>query len=100
MSDLFTPLALLPHGWARDVRITIDETGTIAHVRPNAERRDATELGGPVLPGMPNLHSRAFARALTGRAEGMNELVGLIEPDDLEAIATQTYAEMLEAGYT
>lgn len=71
-------------------------------------------LGKYVLPGMPNLHSHAFQRAMAGMAErrgpgddsfwtwretmyGFAQRVG---PDDLKAIAAQLYVEMLKAGYT
>ena len=67
-----------------------------------------------LLPGMPNVHSHAFQRAMAGRAErGGNgpdsfrtwreRMYGLsrrVTPADLEAIATLLYVEMLEAGYT
>lgn len=67
-----------------------------------------------LLPGMPNVHSHAFQRALAGRAERggngpdsfqtwrerMYELSRRVTPADLEAIATLLYVEMLEAGYT
>lgn len=66
------------------------------------------------LPGMPNVHSHAFQRAMAGRAERggngpdsfqtwrerMYELSRRVTPADLEAIATLLYVEMLEAGYT
>lgn len=67
-----------------------------------------------LLPGMPNVHSHAFQRAMAGRAERggngpdsfqtwrerMYEVSRRITPVDLEAIATLLYVEMLEAGYT
>ena len=64
-----------------------------------------------ILPGVPNAHSHAFQRAMAGMAEPgddsfwtwrerMYAFAALIEPDDLYAIASQLYLEMLEAGYT
>ncbi|HET9818995.1 MAG TPA: formimidoylglutamate deiminase [Rhodanobacteraceae bacterium] len=67
-----------------------------------------------VLPGMPNLHSHAFQRAMAGLAErrgpgddsfwtwreAMYAFASRIGPDDLHAIAAQLYVEMLKAGYT
>lgn len=67
-----------------------------------------------VLPGMPNLHSHAFQRAMAGLAERrgpgedsfwtwretMYAFAEAIDPDDLKAIATQLYVEMVKAGYT
>lgn len=66
------------------------------------------------LPGLVNAHSHAFQRAMAGLAEHrtdpsdsfwtwreqMYRYAGLIEPDDLQAIAAQLYVEMLKAGYT
>src|SRR5436305_14224947 len=54
--------ALLPSGWARDVRITIDD-GALTAVEPGGAAKGAERLPGPVLPGMANLHSHAFTRA-------------------------------------
>jgi formimidoylglutamate deiminase len=69
---------------------------------------------GYALPGMPNLHSHAFQRAMAGLAEhagaggdsfwtwreAMYRLADRLEPEDVQAIAAQLYVEMLEAGYT
>ncbi|MFS8064523.1 MAG: formimidoylglutamate deiminase [Luteimonas sp.] len=66
------------------------------------------------LPGLPNIHSHAFQRAMAGLAERqgdardsfwtwrelMYRFAGRITPESLHAIAAQLYAEMLEAGYT
>lgn len=66
------------------------------------------------LPGMPNLHSHAFQRAMAGLAERrgpgddnfwtwretMYAFASRIGPDELQAIAAQLYVEMLKAGYT
>jgi formimidoylglutamate deiminase len=112
--SVIAPYALLPGGWAADVRIDIDADGTIARITPASPPGDATLLNGPTLPGMPNVHSHAFQRAFAGRAErsvtgddsfwtwrtAMYGLAGRISPDDLEAIAAQLYVEMLEGGYT
>jgi formimidoylglutamate deiminase len=114
MSVLFARTALLPEGWARNVRIEIDSSGDIAAVTAEGSAEDARRLDGPVLPGMPNLHSHAFQRAMAGLAEigegasgnfwswreTMYRFAGLVGPDDLEAIAAQLYVEMLKAGYT
>jgi formimidoylglutamate deiminase len=66
------------------------------------------------LPGLVNAHSHAFQRAMAGLAEHqtdpadsfwtwreqMYRYAGLIEPDDLQAIAAQLYVEMLKSGCT
>ena len=66
------------------------------------------------VPGIPNLHSHAFQRAMAGLAERqthpedsfwtwretMYRFAARMTPDSTYAVATQLYAEMLEAGYT
>ncbi len=114
MTVLFAKSALLPSGWAEDVRLTLDAGGTIAAVEPGSAAGDAERLAGPVLPGMPNLHSHAFQRAMAGLTERANpsgddfwswreamyRFLGVLEPDDVRAIAAQLYLDMLKAGYT
>jgi formimidoylglutamate deiminase len=114
MADYFTHLALLPEGWARDVRIGVDGKGFITSVVGGGRPQGATVLDGPVLPGMPNLHSHAFQYALAGRLErgaggdasfwtwrdGMYAFVDALDPDAIEAISAQAFVAMLEAGYT
>jgi len=69
---LFAADALTPRGWLRDVGIDIDADGTIVEVEPNAQRDEAECVAGPLLPGVPNLHSHAFQRALAGRTGRAN----------------------------
>ena len=66
------------------------------------------------IPGIANLHSHAFQRAMAGLAEvqtdpadsfwtwreTMYRMAARFDPDLLRAVATQLYVEMLEAGYT
>jgi len=113
--QLFLDTALLPSGWARDVLIGCDAAGRIASVATDAvPPPDAERLRGVALAGMPNLHSHAPQRAIAGLGErsgsggdsfwswreAMYRAVGRIGPDQLEAVATQLYIEMLKAGYT
>ena len=111
---LFAPAAFLPDGWAPDVAIEVAPDGTLLEVRPGAPCGDAEHLGGPVIAGMPNLHSHAFQRAMAGSAErraragddfwswreAMYALAASLEPDALRTIATGVYRAMLTAGYT
>ncbi|MGR1217611.1 formimidoylglutamate deiminase [Metapseudomonas otitidis] len=106
--------ALLPSGWARNVRFEVGASGLLEQVIPDAGSEGAERLHGPVLPGMPNLHSHAFQRAMAGLAEVagnpndsfwtwrelMYRLVGRLSPEQMEVIARQLYVEMLKAGYT
>ena len=111
-SKLHFELALTPEGWRRDVVIGIDR-GIIASVEEPGDG-PAERLSGIVLPGLPNLHSHAFQRAMAGLTErrgsdadsfwtwreAMYRFVERLSPDDLEAIAAFAYMEMLEAGFT
>jgi formimidoylglutamate deiminase len=89
-----------PLGWQPDARVESDAAEVVR--------------ARFVLPGMPNLHSHAFQRAMAGLAErrgpgddsfwtwreAMYAFASRIGPDDLRAIAAQLYVEMLKAGYT
>jgi formimidoylglutamate deiminase len=106
--------ALLPDGWHDHVLVSVDAAGLIARAAPGTPDTAAILLDGPVLPGMPNLHSHAFQRAMAGLAERsgpgndsfwtwretMYRFAAKLTPEDVEAIAGQLYAEMLEAGFT
>lgn len=108
----------LAQGWADDVRIEIDRgkylSGALLDVAVGVAAAEQVSLTGWTVPGMPNLHSHAFQRAMAGLAERrgnpedsfwtwrevMYAFAGSIGPDELRAIATQLYVEMLKAGYT
>ena len=114
MSVFFAERALLPTGWATNVRIEVGDDGRLTSIQPDAHAQGAERVNGPLLPGMPNLHSHAFQRAMAGLAEVagnpndsfwtwrdlMYRLVGKITPEQLGIIARQLYIEMLKAGYT
>jgi formimidoylglutamate deiminase len=111
---LLAERALLPEGFAAGVRLEIDARGALVTVQPGGDAADAERVPGIVLPGMPNLHSHAFQRAMAGLAERlapgeasfwtwrevMYRFLERLEPDDVRAIAAQLQVEMLEAGYT
>ena len=114
MPALFATDALLPTGWARDVLIEWDEAGTLTSVSPGSAPGNAERAAGPVLPGMTDVHSHSFQRAMAGLAElrghptddfwtwreEMYGLVSRLDPDDVEQISTHLYIEMLRHGYT
>jgi formimidoylglutamate deiminase len=116
MPIYLAPSALLPAGWADDVLIEVDGGGFIVKVVANAAAtaKSAERLDGALIPGVANLHSHAFQRALAGLTqkagpqsdsfwswrELMYRFLERLDPDDIEAIAGQLYVEMLEAGYT
>lgn len=112
MRKLLFAHALLPEGWRRKVLVTLDATGRISSVEPDATGGECQHA--IALPGLPNLHSHAFQRGMAGLTEqaGANEdsfwtwrelmyrFLGQLTPEDVEALATLAYAEMLETGFT
>jgi formimidoylglutamate deiminase len=116
MSRLFARHALLPDGWAKDVLIEWDAGGAIIAVMPDAAGASAagTESVEYALPGMINLHSHSFQRALGGRTEKagdskdsfwtwrdlMYRFARNITPEHIESIAAQLFSECLRHGYT
>ncbi len=105
---LHAETALLPDGWARDVRLRIED-GRIAEV--------TTGVPGPghgvILPAPVNLHSHMFQRAMAGMTEGrtagqdsfwtwrtlMYRFLDRLTPEDVQAIAAQAMVEMAESGF-
>ena len=68
--QLFARDALLPDGWARDVLLAWDAQGAFTSVTAGAAPAPGVpQAAGPVLPGMPNLHSHAFQRGFAGLTE-------------------------------
>jgi formimidoylglutamate deiminase len=107
--------AWLAGGWARNVVISVDPTGDIVDIATDDVVSTARMVNGAAIPGMPNVHSHAFQRAMVGLAERrgsnsadsfwswretMYEQASRMTPECLNAIAAQLYADMLKAGYT
>jgi len=100
--------ALLPGGWARRVRVT-GRDGIIRAVEAEVDPAEDDERHALGLPGLPNVHSHAFQRAIAGLTERrgptedsfwtwrelMYRFVGRIDPDQLEAVTALAFAEML-----
>lgn len=116
---VFAESVWLATGWARNVAISIDSIGDITRIERDAvfETELMARLPGPVIPGMPNLHSHAHQRAMAGlsefRASGagdedsfwtwrdvMHRFAEVVTPHILEVVAAQLYVEMVKAGYT
>lgn len=111
--SIFLQQALLPEGWAADVRLEI-EAGVIRAVTPGAAPAPGDARHAIGVPGLPNLHSHAFQRGMAGLSEArgpaadsfwtwrevMYRFLGRMTPDDVEAVTAYAYAEMLEAGST
>ncbi len=103
----------MPNGWQNNVRFTCGNGlfSSIA-VETIAEPDDIRiEMA---IPGLCNLHSHAFQRAMAGLSETrgpttdsfwswreqMYRFALTMSPDDVEAVASLLYVEMLEAGFT
>lgn len=114
VATLFAEHALLPSGWARNVTLHWTN-GVFDRVETNTSPpADAHTAPGPVIPGLPNLHSHAFQRGFAGLTEYrssaadsfwswrdlMYRFASALTPECLEAIAFWLYVEMLEAGFT
>ncbi|MES2059251.1 MAG: formimidoylglutamate deiminase [Pseudomonadota bacterium] len=104
---------LLADGWARNVRLSVGN-GLITAIEREVPVAPGDERHQVAVPGMSNLHSHAFQRGMAGLAEVrgasddsfwtwrevMYRFVDRLSPDDLRAIASLAYLEMLESGFT
>lgn len=105
--------ALLPDGWARDVRLVL-EAGRIVSVTAGTPPQPGDHRADILIPGLPNLHSHAFQRGFSGLTEQrgpgrdsfwtwremMYRFALSLTPEAMQAIAALAYVEMLEAGFT
>jgi formimidoylglutamate deiminase len=112
-SNLWFQAALLPGGWAENVRLRITD-GIISGVETDVTPREEDERCSVAIPGLSNLHSHAFQRGMAGLAEVrgpgtdtfwtwrevMYHFLDRLTPEDMEAIAAQAFVEMLETGFT
>jgi len=115
MNKYFTTSAYIDREWQDNVLFSVDDIGMICEIEVNCEPGCAMQLNGPVIPGMPNLHSHAFQRAMAGLAEvayvgqsdsfwsWRDKMYGMLDkltPEQLHHVARYLYIEMLKAGYT
>ena len=105
-----------PDGWLSPGYVEVGADGTILSVSATRPQGAVERLAGYGVPGLSNLHSHAFQRALAGRTEfvtaaraednlwtwrkEMYRLVDRLTPEDYEAIAALVYLEMLHFGMT
>ena len=113
MTRLHFASALLPSGWANHVQVVIS-SAAIAAVTPNVAPDAGDERHAIALPGLASLLSHAFQRGMAGLAElrgdstdtfwtwreTMYRFALAMTPDDVAAVATLLYVEMLEQGFT
>ena len=113
---------LLPRGWASDMIVEVGPDGIIRSVDKHQQTSgDHQTLSGAVIPGVPNCHSHAHQRAMSGLGErasidaesgkkatdsfwtwrvAMYHFLERMQPHHLYAISRQLYLEMLKSGYT
>jgi formimidoylglutamate deiminase len=105
--------ALLETGWASGVRVTLDGA-RIAMVEAGVESAPEDSRHGAAIPGLANLHSHAFQRAIAGLTEvrgpasdnfwtwreQMYRFLDRIDPDAMRTITALAHVEMLETGFT
>src|SRR3569833_120170 len=113
MAFLFFKSALLPLGWAVDVQVAVSD-GVIVRVTPGVAAAPHDERHIVAIPGIASLHSHAFQRGMAGLAEVSGNTTDTFwtwretkyryalskSPDDVAAVATLLYVEMLERGCT
>ncbi|WP_146588590.1 formimidoylglutamate deiminase [Puniceibacterium confluentis] len=109
---IFATNALLPDGWARNVRVTQSD-GVIVKVTSGTTAEAGDIRVSTLLPALSNLHSHAFQRAMAGMTEHriagrdsfwtwrdlMYRFTRQLTPEQVEAIAAFVFMEMQEAGY-
>lgn len=114
---IFKLKALLQNtNWVSPAFVSVDDTGRISEISDSHSGPVDYDLDCIALPGFQNAHSHAFQYAMAGLAErhstsqapddfwswrdAMYRLALSIDPDQMQAIATMLYSEMLRHGYT
>ncbi len=103
-------------GWLTPACVGIGSAGEITYLSKEIPDGVAVEfVAGVGLPGFINAHSHAFQYAMAGRAEqhpeglrddfwtwreAMYQTALAVDPDQMQAIATMLYIDMLKNGYT
>jgi formimidoylglutamate deiminase len=116
LPPLLAPFAWVERRWRGNVLLERAGDGTWSKVTPECSQvpAGAIRLPGPALPGLVDAHSHAFQRAFAGLAEfrgpgdddfwswrdRMYTVALAVTPDELRAIATRLYRELLRGGYT
>ena len=113
--NLFANTALIDDGWAKNVRVTLDNFGRIEKLESGIERNNQDQYlrDRILLPALSNLHSHSFQRVMSGLTEKrlddkesfwswrklMHKFLECLTPERIEAIAALVFMEMLESGY-
>lgn len=105
---------LTDQGWRTGISATVSAAGVFEALLQDDNPDSLPVIQGPVVPGMPNLHSHSFQYAMAGLSEVrrnptdsfwswrevMYAFAHNISPDDLRAITAKLYLELLKGGYT
>ena len=108
---------LQAEGWISPAYVGIDDNGVIQYLSDKAPANPLSieSVQGYALPGFQNAHSHAFQFAMAGLAEthkensdddfwswreAMYNCALSMNPDQMQAVATMAYSEMLRKGYT
>jgi formimidoylglutamate deiminase len=103
--------------WMSPAYVGVDDKGIIQYLSEAAPKGPAPVeyVEGIALPGFQNAHSHAFQYAMAGRAEkhapgssddfwswreAMYACALSMDPDEMQAVATMLYSELLRKGYT
>ncbi len=114
MKSIYCERILLPQGWAENRVIRVGDEGFINEIVTGRSDDAENRACGPVVPGMPNVHSHAFQRAMAGLTEvsgtsedtfwtwrqWMYRFLKILGLEEVEIIAAQLYMEMLKSGFT
>ena len=102
-------------GWVCPAFVRLDKQGVILSISNKSETETQfEEIEGYALAGFQNAHSHAFQYAMVGLAEihnranddfwswrtTMYKLALALKPEDIQAVASMVYAEMVIHGYT
>lgn len=103
-------------GWMSPAYVGVDARGIVRYLSDQPPADVVPEqIDGLALPGFQNAHSHAFQFAMAGIAEkhapgtnddfwtwreAMYECALGMDPDEMQAVATMLYVEMLKKGYT
>lgn len=109
---VFANRAYLSDGWARDVRLRVQD-GQITEITLDTTPQTDDVTVDILLPALSNLHSHSFQRAMAGmtefRQQGqenfwtwrtlMYKFLDHLTPEQIGAIARFAFMEMQEAGF-
>jgi formimidoylglutamate deiminase len=104
-------------GWLYPAYVGVDSSGNVQYLSDKTPLHSVAMefVDGYALPGFQNAHSHAFQYAMAGLAEkhprgarddfwswreAMYACALSMDPDQMRAVATMLYAEMLRRGYT